>query len=126
MGDPPRIGIERMSPALAGRFSSNGTPGKPIKFKTIKTIFITLTFYYLDFCFFSPNFFNISLLNILLNYLNSILRLCPLKRYINSFTFTIHTWTQSRDFLLSSCSVLSVLYTCLLILSQSYCFYFLQ
>ena len=30
MWDPPRPGLEPMSPALAGRFSTTATPGKPL------------------------------------------------------------------------------------------------
>ena len=32
MWDPPRPGIEPVSPALAGRFSTTAPPGKPLKY----------------------------------------------------------------------------------------------
>ena len=38
MWDPPRPGLEPMSPAPAGRLSTTAPPGKPQVFKLLKTI----------------------------------------------------------------------------------------
>ena len=35
MWDPPRPGLEPVSPALAGRFSTTAPPGKPVVFLTV-------------------------------------------------------------------------------------------
>ena len=47
MRDPPRPGLEPVSPALAGRFSTTAPPGKPgVGFFCYKYIQIHRTFYY--------------------------------------------------------------------------------
>ena len=37
MWDPPRPGLEPVSPALAGRFSTTAPPGKPLQFIFVST-----------------------------------------------------------------------------------------
>ena len=38
MWDPPRPGLEPVSPALAGRFSTTAPPGKPFSFFTVEVL----------------------------------------------------------------------------------------
>ena len=62
MWDPPRPGLEPVSPALAGRFSTTAPPGKPLGLSLFKKKF-------------STSLFNIAPLNI---YNNIIIILMPL------------------------------------------------
>ena len=43
MWDPPRPGLEPVSPALAGRFSTTAPPGKPIPLYVLFSSFLTVT-----------------------------------------------------------------------------------
>ena len=60
MWDPPRPGLEPVSPALAGRFSTTAPPGKPLfylftvhSFWGFYMVMITLLYVLLHFGFFS-------------------------------------------------------------------------
>ena len=57
MWDLPRPGLEPVSPALAGRFSTTAPPGKPLFFNC-KHLFLELLFFLSVFHFFF-NFFDI-------------------------------------------------------------------
>ena len=43
MWDPPRPGLEPMSPALAGRFSTTAPPGKPLRLVLVQTVLHSAT-----------------------------------------------------------------------------------
>ena len=45
MWDLPRPGLEHMSPALAGRFSTTAPPGKPQKFLTLMKSSLSIVFF---------------------------------------------------------------------------------
>ena len=47
MWDPPRPGLEPVSPELAGRFSTTAPPGKPHVFPFIAFLVITLNYIYI-------------------------------------------------------------------------------
>ena len=60
MWDPPRPGLEPVSPAVAGRFSTTAPPGKPSPFifKVIIYSLYILPFFKLFSCFFGSFFFS--------------------------------------------------------------------
>ena len=69
MWDPPRPGLEPVSPALAGRPSTTAPPGKPYKFyfywhiyyfQCFSFLCTDLSFYLASFSFYPKSFLNIS------------------------------------------------------------------
>ena len=47
MRDPPRPGLEPVSPALAGRLSTTAPPGKP-RITILKSVYYILKYFYLN------------------------------------------------------------------------------
>ena len=70
MWDPPRPGLEPVSPVFAGRFSTTAPPGKPPEFLYRHTS--TLHFYPSLLCYLSRNNFLSSLFSSLLYFLTQI------------------------------------------------------